>query len=182
MQQPKFQTGDIICVSGKSLFKSIIGWFSRQPGESKVYAKHIAGFKDTITISEAVWTVKETNIDNWLKKHKYFEVWRKKDLTKHESVKIFDYLDSKEGSLYGGWKLFLFAGDYGLSKLLWKDIYLFRRLGFSESFPICSWLYAYAYDNINYRFCGYDPNYLDPDTMHRCMKKSDEWELVYKKG
>lgn len=178
----EFQTGDIICVSGKSVFKSIIGWFSRQPGESKVYAKHIAGFKISDIISEAVSKVNETNKDKWFKKNKHFEVWRKKDISKFEKDEIYKYLDSKEGKLYGGWKLLLFGMDFGISKILRIEVYLFRRIMFAENFPICSWLYSYAYDTIGYRFCDYHPNYIDPDTMHRCIKESDEWELIYKKG
>jgi len=180
----EFQTGDIICVNGDSLFKSIIGWFSRSHNEPKTYAKHIAGLKDNETVSEAVWTVKETSIHEWNISHKQFEVWRKKDISEKDKKIIYDYLNSKHGNIYGGWKLFLFASDFLLTKILRKrkDVYLFRKLGFIEDFPICSWLYAYAYDNIGYRFGGYEPNRIDPDTMRDKMLKSDEWEMIYKKG
>ena len=178
----KFETGDIIFVSGKSLFKNAIAWFETGPGEEKTYAKHIAGMKTNNIVIEALTNVKETNSNNWIQKHKKFEVWRYKKLTEENKVKIFNYLDDKKGSIYGGWKLFFFAGDFLLSKIFRHDnFYLFRRVLFMENFPICSWLYAYAYDIIGYRFDGKNPNSLDPDTMHDIVKVDKNWEMIYKK-
>lgn len=177
----RFEAGDIICVSGKSVFKNLISWFSRAPGEEKTYAKHIAGVSDKNTITEALSTVKSTKTEEWMPLHKKFEVWRLRTLNKNKRRDIKEYVRNKEGSIYGGWKLFLFGGDFLLTKIFRKDVYLFRRIGFSERFPICSWLWAYAYDTINYRFDGKDPNYLDPDTMHDIIIKNEKWILVYKK-
>jgi hypothetical protein len=180
---PKFETGDVICVNRKSLFGKLVAWFSREPGEERVYSTHISGFKYPDTISEAGLTVKDTNYLKWFDNHKRFEVWRKKHLTKFEQHVIQEYLNKYKGNIYGGLKLLLFLADFSLTKLLRKrkDIYLFRRIGFIEDFPICSWLYSYAYDKIGYKFGGYEAKRLDPDTMRDVMVDSEEWELIYKK-
>lgn len=178
----KFETGDIIFVSGKSWFKNAIAWFSRSPGEEKTYAKHIAGIKTPDIVSEAVTKVKETPTNKWIRQNKKFEVWRYKPLTEQDKEKIYNYIDNKKGSIYGGWKLFFFAGDFLLSKVFRHDnFYFFRRALFLEKFPICSWLWAYAYDTIGYRFDERDPNSLDPDTMHDIVKVDTDWEMIYKK-
>jgi hypothetical protein len=47
-----------------------------------------------------------------------------------------------------------------------------------DRYPICSWLWAYAYE----RGAGYagwgEPNAVSPDCMHDHVIKSDDWEMV----
>jgi len=174
----EFQTGDIICVRGKGWLSKTIRWFSRSRNEALTYANHIAIVKDRYTVSEALWTVKETEIYEWMEKHKNFQVWRFDLLTDAEKDKIYKYLCEYKGNFYGGWKLLFFAGDLGLTKLFGKEMYIFRKMLFIDYFPICSWLATHAYAKAGYRFRDFDPNYLDPDTMHDIIMNNGRWKML----
>ena len=175
----EFQTGDIICVKSRGFFGKIISWFSRSRNEAPTYANHIAIVKDRNTVSEAVSTVKETEIHEWIEKHKHFQVWRFELLTDAEKDKIYKYLCQFQGKFYGGWKLLFFAGDLGLTKLLGKETYFFRKMLFIDNFPICSWLASNAYAEAGYRFRDFNPNYLDPDMMHDIIMNDGRWKLIF---
>jgi len=171
--------GDIIFCKSSSVLGWLIRWAERRRNEPKSYANHTAGIGSDKNVVEAVSRVASTDWLAWTKKHKHFEVWRYKSFTPSQRIAVARaaeiYLDRK----YGWWKLFIHLGDSIISKVTGKDAFFFRRVLHVKKYPICSWVWAWAY----YRqgvFFGTDPAYADPDGQHDHVQASDDWKMVLK--
>lgn len=175
--------GDIVLVKGTSIFSKIVRWVTRINDEPKTYASHsaIISVGNEIynsKIIEALIHVKETNLNRY--KNKHFEIWRLNTISSEDRDNIVkqagDYLSYK----YGFLKILYQFLDYIIIKVINKEIFLFRRLAYSDKYPICSWLVAWAYyDSIMYDF-GIDPKFATPDDIHDYIKNHDDWDLIFK--
>jgi hypothetical protein len=67
-----------------------------------------------------------------------------------------------------------------INKALDKDVYLFRRLGNGNGYPVCSEITAITYDRaLHYRF-GVPPECADPDHIHDWLRSHpEEWVRVF---
>lgn len=177
-----YRTADLIfCLKGKKphWFAKAIAWFTRHRSEKPTRVYHVAGFVSPGFVAEALSRVKTTDWCDWLDGHQAYEIWRHAELTESERRDAASYVIRQRGSYYGVVKIGLQAVDGLLGKFWGRGVFLARRLAFAERFPICSWLWAYAYDAVGQGFGG-DPRRLSPDDMHDYVKKSSEWERVGK--
>ena len=91
-----------------------------------------------------------------------------------------DRVAAKAGGYVGrsyGW---LKIVAHGLDRLI-GGRYLFRRLAMVDNYPICSWVVAYAFDDIGKDF-GLPPNTADPDHIwDYCVEHdtSQQFEQLY---
>lgn len=176
------KSSDLLFVTdNKSIFKRLVGWFTRSRGEKKTKAKHVAAMSTPFSVIEALWTVKESSRHFWTHEHDEFEIWRNVNWTHDEREELAKAMQKRKGNIYGFWKLFLIAGDCMLSKFTPKEVFFFRKVMFSNSFPICSWLYAYEAENVlDYTF-DMPSEWTDPDSMRDHCLKSSEWKLIFRK-
>lgn len=182
-KRPLFWPADVIPTPGWPITR----WFERGPNERPTYAGHIAGMHDSQNVLEALLRVTlHPYADMANEPH---QVWRHVGLAQHERLAVAHEASKFIGDLYGGWKLFLQAGDGLLSKLFGLvslghypkkgDVYACRRLQFWDQFPNCHWVWAVAYERaIGYRF-GVEGRLTNPDVMHDFMIQSPDWELIW---
>jgi len=159
------------------IFNKAIAWFTGKKKPAK--AVHVAGITNRGSVIEALTTVRETPFLRWVCKHKKFEVWRNIDWTENTKQRICDEMLEFKGRPYGFHKLFVIALDLAIAKV-WKEKFLSRRLLFSENWPICTWVYAYAVHEVNGYEFGVKPEYTDPCLMRNHCLASREWKLVEK--
>lgn len=110
-----------------------------------------------------------------------FEVWRCTKLTSQQRAALtretMKYVDVRFGFL----KLSAHALDDFISKLLHRDVFLFRHIDPEDRHPVCSGITAAVYDTaLHYRF-GVDPECADPDQISDWVHSHpDEWVRVFR--
>lgn len=168
----------IFVTSKKGLLKRAIAWLTESKGESPSKAVHVAAETDMNSVIEALLVVKTTPLKEWKSDHKDYEVWRNVGWSSNDAQAVCDVLWEYQGKPYGFWKLLIIALDLIIGKFWGKGVFIFRRLLFSNSWPICSWIYTYAaFSAIGYRF-GIDPHLTDPDQMRDFCLGSQDWKIV----
>jgi hypothetical protein len=175
------QPTDLIFFRSDSWLGRAIRWFTRRKNEPGTFTNHVGGFIDEYIILEALVTVKQNFFDLYDPHHDKFEIWRNTKLTPEQIESIRNKAMDYESRKYGFFKLLTHALDALLNKITRKEIFFFRKLNNVDRYPICSWLWAYAYNRgLNYYEFGVDPKYATPDDMHDYVSESSDWELVYK--
>ena len=179
-----FLAGDIILCRSKAWVGRAIRWCTQRRGEAPTWANHVAGIVKggpfgQAVIGEALWSVAIHPLQELAGQ---FEVWRHGSLSAWDRFQLGEYVKKREGETYGLLKLGRPPGEDALvNKLLpgsWPELFLFRRLCLVPSVPICSKLWADAYDQVlGYRF-GVEPEWADPDHLHDHVKASEKWLLV----
>lgn len=177
----KPHTADLIFYKRRSLLGRLILYFTRSPGEEKSYASHVAGLISPDILLESVLTTIKRPFD--ITKESRLEIYRytgpipTNDFVDLVAKKANEY----HGKTYGFGKVITHFLDAILVKMFKKEIYFFRKINHFHRYPICSWVWAYAYNRAlsGYEF-GVEPKYTTPDDMHDFVKESIEWELVYK--
>jgi hypothetical protein len=165
--------GDIVLTTGGGWISKLIRKFTRTKGEGKTRYNHVGivvkpGTIDTAIIVEALHRVRRHTIaSNYGKPGAgWVAVWGPPKIwTERTVAKVVKDAESYTGKKYGYLKIGLHALDYYLGKILRKEVFLFRRIGFMDRYPICSWLVAHAYDTIGYRFQGKHPDVVQPDDI-----------------
>jgi hypothetical protein len=115
-------------------------------------------------------------------KHRGFEVWRCPLLTAEQrralTREALRYVHVRFGFLKAGAHLL----DNLVSKLLHRDVFLFRHIDPEDRRPVCSGISAAVYDKVlHYRF-GVDPECADPDHIHDWVRSHPgEWERVFRR-
>ncbi len=178
---PQLKPADLLLVGGDWWISDLIKFFTTYKGETPSKIHHIAGTISRSATMEALLTVERNSFYNWDEKHKYYQVWRNKNLSNEERFKVVNYVKAQAHNFYGFWKLFFHAFDGILGKIYGKDIFWARKVLTTEKYPICSWLWAFAYyyaANISF---GKPPNVVSPDDIYDYIKNSDDWYLIYEK-
>jgi hypothetical protein len=176
-QPDLLQAGDIVHTQGSHWLSRAIRWFSRKKDGQRAWASHSAmvltSAPDDILI-EALAHVRVRPASVYYQDTAHVAIHRLPEpLTPAQQRQICLYTLGYEGYPYGKWKLLLHALDH-----LIGDRYLFRRLALNKRYPICSWLVAWAYDEVLSQRLGGDPNAVSPDDiMDHCMAES--WPLVW---
>jgi len=173
---------DLIFFKTESHLGKLIRFFTKSPWEGETFANHIAGVDSPGYLIEAmVKTIKRPfNVNT---ESDLIEIYRYQGPipweTLYEDVvkKANEYL----GRTYGFGKLITHMLDALLVKIFKKEIFFFRKINHTDRYPICSWIWAFAYNRClnGYEF-GVSPEYATPDDMHDFVKTSTEWKLVYK--
>jgi len=176
-----YRPGDLILCHSPGWLPAAIRWATRRRGEPITYANHTAGFVDSETIVEALWKVERKPYRGSMPEP--HQVWRRKDLTPTERLKVALCAEQYVGRQYGVLKLFAHLGDAVLEKLFGRDVYIVRRLAFLDRYPICSWVWAWAYDKaLNIRFRGLHPRFVTPDDMWDHVRENPGWVKVSETG
>lgn len=173
------QPADLVFFKGTSLLSRLILWFTRSPGEPKSYASHIGGITLPNTLLEALITVEKTPF--YHKNYRDIEIWRCNALSDDDVINVTMKACDYYGRNYGFLKLITHAMDALIVKLFKKEIFFFRSLNHIDRYPICSWVWAFAFHRAlnGYEF-GVKPEYASPDDMHDFIKFNSDWECVYK--
>jgi hypothetical protein len=167
--------GDLIFCHGSSWLSSAIRWATRSRGEAATWANHVGGISTPGMVLEALWTVVEHPLYELTES---FQVWRLTGLTERERLAVALAALDYKGRSYGGAKLLTHLGDALLSKVFGGNPYAFRRLAHRDDYPICSWLWAFAYDKaLDYRFDA-APSAATPDDMHDHVRNTPGWVQV----
>jgi len=137
-------------------------------------------------VCEALTTVKiHSFVQNYGKADKtkcWLEVWRKKELTDEQQDCIQDKCVDYEGRVYGFLKIVPHALDGLLSKVAYRDVYLFRRLCWMDAYPHCSWLGAHVFHHcVGPNELG-RPNSASPDDIHDSLIFNESYERVWSFG
>lgn len=175
---PAFLPGDLIFCHGSGLLSAAIREAEQAPGQPVAYANHVAGFSAPDMVTEALWTVQSTPYTIWRGANHAFQVWRCMALTDEQRAIVAQVATGYVGRPYGWWKLGLHLGDAVLSRLAGHEVYALRR-GMSDGrYPICSWVWAYAYDTMGIRFGDLEPSEAQPDDMHNAVRADPTWAMV----
>jgi hypothetical protein len=181
---PSFQPGDILFFAGNSdLSGPLSRWFTRSRNEQPTYAVHTAQFIDTRTILEMNFLVKKRSLAQVLRNKRPFEVWRRRGLTAGQrhalTTKALVYFGTKISCA----KLLTHALDGLINKISRKEVFFFRRLNHGDTYPICSWITAFAYARVLHYSFGVPPECADPDQMHDWVRSHPrQWTLIYRHG
>jgi hypothetical protein len=181
LSEVPIRTGDIFLTRSRSLLGVVIRFFERTKGEGRTVVNHTGLFLggrqrfsrlDDVTSIEALARVRTGRFWSFYHNNKNVEVaiFRDITLTDAERREIAETALHYQDQLYGGLKLALHAGDWFLSRLLFRsDVYLFRRAALIDWAPICSYLVAKCYQKVGRNF-GCEPGAAQPD---------DIWDYVH---
>jgi len=178
-----FKTGDIVHTHGNSWVSRMIRWFSTSMGEKETWTNHSAMVinsgcsLDEPTIIEALHKVKINSLYKYMKKDTPFVVHRLKRQLSSKQEKALHLAACKNiGRRYGYFKIIVHAMD----KLL-NNQYVFRRILYSDQFPICSWVVAHCYEEAGLSLGGHADE-LQPDDILDFLERSPDFYEVYRFG
>jgi hypothetical protein len=167
--------GDLIFCHGSAWLPRAIRWATRSKGEGATWANHVAGITSPGMALEASWTVIEHPLPELAPP---YQIWRYEPLTDAQREAVAVAALAYKGRSYGGAKLLTHLGDALLSKVFGGNPLFFRRLNHREEYPICSWLWAFAYERaLSYQF-GIPPEAASPDDMHDHVCITPGWFMV----
>lgn len=174
------QPSDLIFYKSKSLLGRLIRFFTRGNREEKTFTNHVAGIDIPPYKIEALWKVERRpfNINTEIDE---IEVWRNTKLGYVDKQDVAEAAYNYVGRQYGAFKIVTHMLDCLVVKFIKHEFYFFRRLTLDDRYPICSWVWAFAYEKVGYAF-GVKPEYAQPDDMHDFVVSSSDWKLIYKKG
>lgn len=173
---------DLIFTRSKRPLGAAIRWFERSAGEPPAYTNHTAGVgPDGVSVIEAMWHTQEVPLESYMVDEPVYQIWRRRGLPHEARVGIAHHARAYVGRHYGWWKLFPHLVDGFLGKIFGGNIYAVRRILFLKRYPICSWVWAYAYAEEGIGF-GCPKDCADPDTQHDFVSESPDWWLVFEKG
>jgi hypothetical protein len=177
----QLQPGDIFLTRGKGFLSKAIRVFTRVAGESRTVYNHTGlvvsrGGLQEVEIVEALISVQQHTLWSQYGPPSKDEVavYRPIRLSLDELQKVVDEGKSYVGRDYGALKLLAHFFDWCL-----QGAYVFRRLASMDKYPICSWVVAYAYDEID---IGFDvpPNAASPDDIADFIENHPEmFTLIY---
>lgn len=174
-----FCPGDLIFTADTNIVAKAIRWATTAKGEQPSEVSHVAGFVSGIEIVEAHGAGTEQRLFSDFKANGVkFEVWRHTQLTILQRFAVAKVAKSYVGRKYGFGKIATHLGDALLGKISGQSIFFFRRINHLQRYPICSWVWAWAYREVGYDF-GIDPAYADPDDMRDHVLLSSHWRLEY---
>jgi hypothetical protein len=146
--------------------------------EEKSWTNHTAGIGVSKNVIEAIQRVITSPFKEW-EVGKVFEVWRTTDLDDEGRRIVADYAEKQIGKKYGYLKIFPHALDGLLSKVFGGSPYVFRRMCFMNDYPICSWVWAYAYHQKGLDFGG-SPKKITPDDQHDfIINHPEKWQKIW---
>lgn len=173
---------DVGFTHGSAWYSRAIRWATRHSGEPPTYANHTFGFGRDLSIVEALTVVTATSHTAW-RLPDQFEIFRRMRISLPTRRYIARDAESWIGNPYGAVKIIPHLLDGLVSKLAARNVRLFRRLCFIPDYPICSWLWAWAYARFGHHTAASSWRYASPDDQHDYMtgQGSGTWALVMKR-
>jgi len=171
---------DVGFTRGTSTVSKLIRFFTRAKGEPPTYTNHTLGIGNGHNVVQALAKVSEMPIEKWAAKVPEFEIWRKPNMEQLQRFHIADTAEAHIGQVYGSLKIVAHLGDAFLTwvKGSGKSVRFFRRLCLMRDYPICSWLWGWAYSAHGERLSEIGPRYACPDDQHDYVSASPEWVKV----
>lgn len=178
MQELILQPGDIVFFRGSGLRAKLIRWASRARGETKTIVNHVGIM---VSNTEIVESQSRTIQHSFILPSTGYWIYRKKDWTQEQRTtgtpypcnivvsKALEYVGRK----YGWEKIVAHAIDY----LIFQNHYIMRRLCFIDKYPICSWVVAFSYAKVGYRF-GVNPQIATPDDIWDWVTQNENWTEI----
>lgn len=182
-EKPDLELCDIVVFNGRAWLSRAIRRLTTEPGEEASFANHTGfiveeGWFYTATLQEAVIKVVRRTLAAYHEKGAKARIYRPKNLSQRDKFEILDAALETLGRRYGYGKLPLAALDWALGQVRRKDVYFFRRFGFTSR-PICSWDVARAWGRAGYGF-GVPYGQATPDDIDDfCRERDDLYDLVY---
>ncbi len=161
--------GDIVLTRSGGIVGWAIRLFTRSIGESRTKASHTGvivegGPLEGAVIVEALATVKRHPLwARYGRANHEVAVFRPLNLSDAHLARIVAKAETYVGRRYGYLKLLAHWADWVL-----QGAYVFRRLTNQDKYPICSWVVAYAFAEVEKHF-GVEPGAATPD---------DIWDFV----
>jgi hypothetical protein len=177
-----FLSGDVIFLASKGDLPGRLGkWIAQSRGEQPTYAVHTAQFLNAGTILEMDFLTETRELIHLLESGRGFEVWRRRGLRAGQRQALTRKALVYSGTKFGWGKLATHVLDGLINKIVRKEAFFFRRLNHSDSYPICSWITAFAYERALHYSFGVPPECADPDQMHDWVKAHPgEWTLIFR--
>jgi hypothetical protein len=178
MPQVSTKRGDIFLTQGDSFVSKAIRFFTRSTGESRTMVNHVgvvtsAGPVEDAKVVEALSKVKRRKLSKYKGGKTKVAVFRPVGLDDNEISNIVVYANKQVGKDYGYVKIVAHLLDWCLG-----GVYVFRKMARMEKYPICSWLVAYAYDEVGQDF-GVEPWAADPDHIWDYVTQSPLYTQVH---
>lgn len=172
----EIKKGDLIFYNKKSIIGKLINKFQRFRGEPKTFASHVGGFISSNSILNV--DMNTSIVDKSSIKNKNVKIYRNNNINDTQRNEIILFAIDYKNRSYGYFKLITHFLDWVLNRITNKEIFFFRQLNMFNRYPICSWVWAFAYNKIGYNF-GMDPKFANPDNMHDFIINSVDWILIY---
>jgi hypothetical protein len=166
-----YQPADLIFTRHDWVLGPAIAWITQGYGDEPTFATHVAGFVTDIDIVEALATVKRNPARRYV--YTEHEVWRCCLLSEEHKLRIAAKANDYLGRKYGFSKILTHALDGLLVKVFKRELFVFRKLNHVQRYPICSWIWAFAYEKMGFGF-GVPANYITPDDMHDWVVEGGE--------
>lgn len=174
--------GDIGLTPGWALVR----FFQTAPGEPRTRAGHVFGFVSPAETLEALWRV---TILPWAGRVGPCEVWRCAGLDEGQRQAVAAEARRYAGRCYGWWKVAAHLADWLLAWLLFAlslgrrrgEVHALRRLLLLDRRPICSWVWARAYQRAIGLRLGEPAECATPDGLRDYLCASPLWELVLRR-
>ncbi len=175
---------DILLTRSKSKLGALIRFFTRRPFEDKSVASHCGIFSEEGDLDTAILIEAQSNCNKHSMKEAYGSdestelcIFRPINLTDEEKALILAKANFYVNKKYGYFKLLLHLGDWLLGGL-----YLFRRLGRMDNYPICSYVVSHAFGAANKTF-GIANDAASPDDIWDfCLKNPLKYQFIWQKG
>ena len=170
---------DIVLTQGQTLLSRAIRRCTRRVGETRTQVNHVgivveAGSPpaDAIIV-EALHRVQRHPLGKRYRNGRSdVAIYRPTNLTLPERKRIVDAANSYVGRPYGYLKIVLHLLDW-----LILGAYVFRQLGRSERYPICSWLVAHSFKKVGKHF-GVPPGAATPDDIWDFVRESPHYACI----
>lgn len=167
----KLQPADIVLVHGTGWLSSAIRKLTRSRGERPTWVSHVAIAVSSTHVVEAL--SRGVVCRPLAYPASRIRVYTPKNVSERARIRIAKRATAFVGQPYGWGKLVL----HGLDGLL-GGARVFRRLGFIEGMPICSYVVAAAYEAEGLTF-GLDTRYATPDDIHDFVStRHDKYQRV----
>jgi hypothetical protein len=192
IKNTQLNAGDVVLISGRSLFALAIKWFTTSKGEKPSVFSHVGLVYGDAPVGEAMigesWYVNRiTALWKQYQGADLVEIWRDATLTESERATIDSELRDHVNQPYGVGAIGLAALDTLLAKIFKKPdnaVTFFRKLSGDDL--VCSTVTAVIYAKIGRTF-GTEPLATSPDdigdyvrehALWAGLEKDRKWQLV----
>lgn len=165
--------GDIVFTRGVSLLSWAIRFFSRGPGESRTKVNHVGivvegGPLEEANIVEALSRVKRPRLMDRYgpSSSSAVAVFRTMDLEPEQIDAVVRKAESYVNKRYGYGEILAHLLDW-----LLLGVNLFRRLTSDDAYPICSWVVAFAFDEVRPNYFGGSAGTASPDDLWDAVER-----------
>ncbi len=171
--------GDIFLTKGTSMLSRLVRFFSTTGGESRAQVNHSgivvdAADGDPVIVEALTHVQQHTMLSQYNDDSTLIAAFRPIGLSDQDIDKVVAKAKSYVGDEYGYFKILAHLGDWCLG-----GRYFFRRFASMDKYPICSWLVAESFAEIDHNF-GCPPGMAEPDDIWEyCRAHPELYEQIW---